>query len=50
MAARFADTYTELDEIDVDATDLDGEETIELDGDVDDWMTAMLAGPSNYDY
>lgn len=49
--ARGTDTYTELDDLDVDATDLDGEETAELDGDVDDWMAEMLSGPSErYDY
>lgn len=50
--ARGIDTYTELDEIDVDVTDLDSEETVEVDDDVDAWMAEMLAGPSSssYDY
>ena len=47
----YADTYTDLDEIDVDETDLDAEEGVEVDGDVDAWMTEMLSGPSSsYDY
>lgn len=47
----YADTYVELDTIDVDETDLDAEEGVELEGDVDAWMTEMLSGPSDrYDY
>jgi hypothetical protein len=45
-------TYTtELDDIDVDDADLEAEEGVEVDGDVDAWMTEMLSSPSSsYDY
>lgn len=46
----YSDTYTELDEVDVDETELDAEEGVEVDGDVDAWMAAMLSGPSSYEY
>lgn len=48
--ARGTDTYTELDELDVDVTDLDAEDGVEVSDDVDAWMNEMLAGPSTYDY
>jgi hypothetical protein len=48
MASSYTDTYAELDEIDVDETDL---EEVEVDGDVDAWMHEMLSGPfKGYDY
>jgi hypothetical protein len=51
MAQNFTDTYTELDEIDVDEADLDAEEGVELEGDVDAWMSEMLSAPSDrYNY
>ena len=48
MAATYGDTYTELDEVEVDETEL---EEVEVDGDVDAWMSEMLSGPSaSYDW
>ena len=49
MASTYTDTYADLDDVDVDETDLDAEEGVELEGDVDAWMSEMLAGPSNND-
>ena len=49
MASTYTDTYTELDEIDADETDLDAEEGVDLEGDVDAWMSEMLSGPANND-
>lgn len=40
--------YAELDEIDVDESDLDAEEGIEVGEDVEAWMNEMLAGPADY--
>ena len=48
MASTYTDTYTELDEIEVDETELE-DEGVEVDGDVDAWMNEMLSGPANND-
>lgn len=46
----YSDTYTELDEVDVDETELDAEDGVEVDGDVEAWINDMLSSPSSYDY
>lgn len=47
---NYADTYTDLDDVDVDETELDAEEGIEVGDNLDAWMAEMLSGPSRYEY
>ena len=47
--ASYTDTYTDLDDVELDENDLDAEEGVEVDGDVDAWMNEMLSGPANND-
>ena len=47
--ASYTDTYTDLDDVELDETELDAEEGVEVDGDVDAWMNEMLSGPANND-
>ena len=47
--APYTDTYTDLDDVELDETELEAEEGVEVDGDVDAWMNEMLSGPANND-
>ena len=46
MASTYTDTYADLDDVEVDETELD-DDSVEVDEDVDAWMNEMLAGPKD---